>query len=340
MPHDREKQIIKKDILPGGLADHKTNKDFPKKAIKQGAKVEMEHTKDKRIAQEIARDHLEEDGKYYDKLKEVEKEEERKTVNPIAGLEPLKKKPKKELQKSLTERWSLIKADLNHEEAILDMAGDENEEANPSTEEVAPEAMEEGMQAEGQPTQEGDEIPEEGGQEGGQEPAEQMQEGPEAQQVEGLSPEAEAALAQPEQEAQPEEGAPQEGSEEPSGLGESPEELRSHLKEMGYSDKEIEYVMSGEGQEDAAKQEEPGMDHKSAQSEKFKVELSAFQRRQEIELKYFEEELKQKLAHNDDMHKQRLAHNDEDAKLKRVLNIQKKHEASAAKKEEKSKGNE
>jgi len=38
-----------------------------------GIKVEMEHTKDRAIAREIALDHLTEDPKYYSKLKKVEK---------------------------------------------------------------------------------------------------------------------------------------------------------------------------------------------------------------------------------------------------------------------------
>jgi len=62
-----------KDKLPGGEADKKSPKDFDKKALEHGTKHEMEHTKDKEIAQEIAMDHLVEDPDYYTKLKEVEK---------------------------------------------------------------------------------------------------------------------------------------------------------------------------------------------------------------------------------------------------------------------------
>ena len=64
---------LKKDEMAGGLADDKTAKDFDKKKLKQGTKVEREHTKNKKIAREIAMDHLAEDSNYYKKLKEIEK---------------------------------------------------------------------------------------------------------------------------------------------------------------------------------------------------------------------------------------------------------------------------
>lgn len=69
------KQFAKswKDKLKGGKADKKKPSDFDKKALAQGIKVELEHTKDKKLAMEIAMDHLTEDPKYYDKLKQVEK---------------------------------------------------------------------------------------------------------------------------------------------------------------------------------------------------------------------------------------------------------------------------
>lgn len=42
-------------------------------AIKKGVKIEQEHTKHLKVANEIARDHIKEDPKYYDKLEKVEK---------------------------------------------------------------------------------------------------------------------------------------------------------------------------------------------------------------------------------------------------------------------------
>jgi aspartate 1-decarboxylase len=71
--------------LKGGLSDkmslgdiaHKHKIDVEKltKQFIKGVKVEMEHTKDKQKAKEIAMDHLVEDPKYYDKLAKIEAKE-------------------------------------------------------------------------------------------------------------------------------------------------------------------------------------------------------------------------------------------------------------------------
>jgi len=58
-----------RDALPGGLADKSDPKQFPRDLLMEGAKHEMEHTDDPRIATEIAMDHLKEDPLYYRKLK-------------------------------------------------------------------------------------------------------------------------------------------------------------------------------------------------------------------------------------------------------------------------------
>lgn len=63
---------MSKDKIPGGLAD-KTKGKFDPKQLAKGIKVEMEHTNDKSLAREIAKDHLVEDPKYYDHLLEMEK---------------------------------------------------------------------------------------------------------------------------------------------------------------------------------------------------------------------------------------------------------------------------
>lgn len=62
-----------KDRLKGGKADKKCPKDFNQKALKQGMKVEREHTTDRDIAMEIAMDHLSEDKQYYRKLAKMER---------------------------------------------------------------------------------------------------------------------------------------------------------------------------------------------------------------------------------------------------------------------------
>lgn len=94
------KQSFKEEKIEGGLADKKTLKDIAKKhtskksgplnwkhyvevmekeleeELRKGMKVEMEHTKDKFKAKEIAMDHLWEDPKYYRKLKKIETKED------------------------------------------------------------------------------------------------------------------------------------------------------------------------------------------------------------------------------------------------------------------------
>jgi hypothetical protein len=87
---DLDEIAVQTDVIPGGLAKSKTIMDFVKKydakgyydpsqmaeyikqKIKDGAKVEMEHTSDIRFATEIAKDHIWEDLNYYTKLKKVE----------------------------------------------------------------------------------------------------------------------------------------------------------------------------------------------------------------------------------------------------------------------------
>lgn len=81
----KKKKEMSEEKLKGGKSDkktindiakkHKTNLDSIKKQLIKGMKVEIEHTKDKKVAQEIAMDHLYEDPKYYDKLKKIENKE-------------------------------------------------------------------------------------------------------------------------------------------------------------------------------------------------------------------------------------------------------------------------
>jgi hypothetical protein len=61
-----------KEKIPGGLAEGMKPSEFDPIQLKAGIKVEMEHTTDKDIASEIARDHLAEDKDYYIKLKKME----------------------------------------------------------------------------------------------------------------------------------------------------------------------------------------------------------------------------------------------------------------------------
>lgn len=69
---------VKKDALdaPTLTVDELATKhdvcvDELKAQLKKGVEEEMEHTTDKAVAKEIALDHLNEDPKYYDKLKKA-----------------------------------------------------------------------------------------------------------------------------------------------------------------------------------------------------------------------------------------------------------------------------
>lgn len=67
------KKVAAKDLLRGGKSDKIPPSAFPPKKVAEGAKVESEHTSNKTLAKEIARDHLSEDLHYYKKLKRMEK---------------------------------------------------------------------------------------------------------------------------------------------------------------------------------------------------------------------------------------------------------------------------
>jgi len=72
------------DTLPGGDADdmsiediakhHKVDVDDIRREYNIGVKVEMEHTDDKQIAMNIAKDHIYEIKDYYTRLEKMEKE--------------------------------------------------------------------------------------------------------------------------------------------------------------------------------------------------------------------------------------------------------------------------
>lgn len=67
--------------LPGGLAEQKgiTAGDVDPVELRKGIEIEMEHTRDKHIAREIALDHLAEIPDYYSRLVKMEEEAERGT---------------------------------------------------------------------------------------------------------------------------------------------------------------------------------------------------------------------------------------------------------------------
>lgn len=55
-----------------GRHNDKPDSAFPKKELAMGRKVELEHTDDQQVAENIAKDHLSESGKYYSALKKME----------------------------------------------------------------------------------------------------------------------------------------------------------------------------------------------------------------------------------------------------------------------------
>ncbi len=59
------------DMIPGGYAEGRDPSEFDPRELRAGIRVEMEHTRDPRIAREIAMDHLVEDPHYYRKLKKA-----------------------------------------------------------------------------------------------------------------------------------------------------------------------------------------------------------------------------------------------------------------------------
>lgn len=93
------KQSFKEEKLEGGESDKMTIYDIAKKhkfdvkklevQLNNGIGVEMEHTKNKKIAREIAMDHLFEDPNYYKKLKKIENNEATGSGSSGAYVGPL-----------------------------------------------------------------------------------------------------------------------------------------------------------------------------------------------------------------------------------------------------------
>lgn len=67
------KKIVENEDIVGKHNNVPDNK-FSKDQLKKGIKIEMEHTDNKDIAKNIAKDHLSEFENYYDALIKMEKE--------------------------------------------------------------------------------------------------------------------------------------------------------------------------------------------------------------------------------------------------------------------------
>lgn len=83
---DRYEDSDWQDSVPGGKADKKTPMDFDPEKLSEGLKIELEHTDDRKLALEIAMDHLTEDEDYYRKLKKIEKQASWRYAIPGAVL--------------------------------------------------------------------------------------------------------------------------------------------------------------------------------------------------------------------------------------------------------------
>jgi hypothetical protein len=67
-----ESLIKDAEEIPGGLAEGEPASKYSSEQLAKGIKVELEHTPDRKVAEEIAKDHLEENAEYYDHLEEME----------------------------------------------------------------------------------------------------------------------------------------------------------------------------------------------------------------------------------------------------------------------------
>jgi hypothetical protein len=88
-----------------------------KKELEMGMKVEMEHTKDKAKAKEIAMDHLWENPSYYTKLKKVETKEATSSGSSGAFVGPVGFKNSEFVRKSFAETPKLKESESEKVEA-------------------------------------------------------------------------------------------------------------------------------------------------------------------------------------------------------------------------------
>jgi hypothetical protein len=66
--HRQIKQRLLGQLVPGGKAEGYHPSQFDPRQLRVGIEIELEHTPDRRVAREIAMDHLVEDSNYYWKL--------------------------------------------------------------------------------------------------------------------------------------------------------------------------------------------------------------------------------------------------------------------------------
>ena len=108
----KDNEVEKEEKLEGGLADGKPDSKYDAKQLEMGIEVEFEHTNDRDIAKEIAKDHLEEIPDYYTRLKNMED----------------KAKEEGKFKKSMSEAWEELKKQLSHAESILNIKEEQEED--------------------------------------------------------------------------------------------------------------------------------------------------------------------------------------------------------------------
>jgi len=79
-----------KDLVPGGRADSLPDSKFKPKQLALGREIESEHTDNPALANEIAKDHLEEFDSYYSHLKKMEGRLEESDRTKVAEPPPPK----------------------------------------------------------------------------------------------------------------------------------------------------------------------------------------------------------------------------------------------------------
>lgn len=295
-------KMQKEDKLPGGLADKKKPEDFDPKALEQGIKVELEHTDDKSLAREIAMDHLTEDPKYYEKLKEVEKQDridkepdgkqeldygkEELDKDEAAQAQNANQIAQQEYEEELRRRWKKLKKAIA-DDAFLSI---EDEVKVEEEEQEEPETPPEGdLMSDGQDPETGEDITDD--------QLHEMLSG-----IEGGDKEAESD--------DEDTGALDDDSEQPENEGE--ETLEELMDMLGYSQQEIAHVVHGHHFPDVDELEQA-----KTQSEHAKREGELTLRQLEAEIKQMEGALK-------NGHAERINQLDADHK-KELLQLERDH---------------
>lgn len=299
---------MKKDELAGGLADDKTSKDFDKEQLAAGVKIEMEHTDNKKLAREIAMDHLTEDTDYYKKLKTIEKQEKlRIDKEPDGkqefdyGVEELDKEEQsaeeaaaqsanQDAQNDLEEKWKRLKKAMAEDAfvSIEEELASEEEEQDQSL--IPDESEPQGEQPSEDELAQLIEGHEEHGGNENEQPSDVPESGKSDQSDEQVMADVEAGEATPEEEQRAEE----------------------ILQEMGYSEPEISHIIHGH--------HFPDFDELQVE----KAETERGQREGDLGIKQLEMEIKQMEAALKDGHGKKL--NELEAGHKqRSLNLEHDH---------------